>query len=155
MEIRPLTDDDIEAFVDELWIPFAEEMAALDEFNALSETAREPAIEYRRERLTDDERIDYVAVVDGEWVGEAAGEINESPPVFAHGDVLHVNEVFVRPEHRGQGVASELMDALETWGRERGCTYANLNVNRRNESAQTLYRQRDYTVERHEMRKQL
>ena len=154
MDVRRLEPSEVEVFVDDLWLPFAEEMADLDPFNAVAEDARAAALEHRRERLARDDAVDYV-VEDGGLVAGAAAESRDAPPVFQHGDGLHVNEVYVRPAYRRQGIASDLLAELEDWGRERGCTYVTLTVNRRNESAQELYRKRDYTVERHEMRKGL
>jgi len=38
-----------------------------------------------------------------------------------HRPALFLEGVFVRPEHRGRGVARALCDAAGAWGREQGC----------------------------------
>lgn len=154
MDVRRLESDEVEAFVDDLWLPLAEEMADLDPFNALAEDAREAAVEHRRDRLDREDAVDYVVEGRG-LVAGAAAEIRAVPPVLRHGDGLRVNEVYVRPECRGRGIASELLTELEAWGRMRGCAYAGLSVGRRNETAQAPYREHGYAVERRQMRKEL
>ena len=58
-----------------------------------------------------------------------------------------VHDVFVRPEHRRQGVASALLSAAEQFARGRGATEMRLGVINRNAAARALYERigfRDY-----------
>lgn len=155
MEIRPLREDELQQFVDELWTPFSREMAEHDPYHELVDEFREDTSEYRRERLGEEGRIDRVAVVDGELVGYVTAEFQETPPVFAHDDTVHINELYVRPQHRRQGIGVDLLANAESWGEAQGCGHAALNVDRWNESAQALYEDREYEVKRHNMRKPL
>jgi ribosomal protein S18 acetylase RimI-like enzyme len=155
MEVRPLHESEVPAFVDGLWVPFCREMAEHDPYHALADEYREGVIEFRRERLSDEDRIDRVAVVDDEFAGYVSAEVQEAPPVFAHDDTAHVNEIYVRPAFRREGIADELMAAAESWGEKRGCAHVTLTVDAWNESAQALYEDRAYDVKRHTMRKPL
>lgn len=153
--LRRLRADEIETLVDDLWLPFAREMAELDDYNALQSDVREQAVAYRRERFEDDDVVTYVALEGAAIVGYASATHESSPPAFSRGDRLSVEEVYVRPSHRRQGVASELLDAVEDWGDDRGCSHAVLSVNARNDAAQAVYEERGYGVRRYKMTKSL
>lgn len=59
-----------------------------------------------------------------------------------------VDELWVDPAHRGNGIASALLDRAEDWGRERGAERATLHVDVDNESARALYVARGYDTRR-------
>lgn len=180
-DVRPLREHEIPVLHDDCWEPFAREMAELDAYDALAGDAaavREANVAYRRERFDDEDS--HVVVADphdsassdsadsgaaaaaaaaeadvAAFAGYAAAEVSESPPVFARGDALYVTELYVRPEHRGDGLAGRLLDAVEDWGVERGCEHAELHVNARNDTARAVYESRDYEVFQHKLRKSL
>lgn len=155
MHIRPASEDDVPTLVDELWTPFIREMLEEDPDSELAEGFREDALAYRREQLAAEDRIDRVAVDDGTLLGYVSAEIQEPPPVIRRGDTLHVDELYVRPAHRREGVGTALLDEAETWGENQGCARATLSVNRPNEGAQSLYRERGFGIALHRMRKSL
>jgi len=74
--------------------------------------------------------------------------------VFARGDPLYVTELYVRPEYRGDGLATDLLDAVEAWGRDRGCERAELHVNARNAAAKAVYERRGYETFMHKMKRE-
>lgn len=153
MEIRRIRESELPPLVDDLWTPFAREMAEDDPYYTLTEGFREDVLAYRRERFADADTTTRVAVDDGELVGYVAGEYREAPPVHRHGDVLHVDEVYVRPADRREGLGTALLERAMAWGTERGCSHVTLNVNRPNESAQALYRDLGFEVKRYNFRK--
>ncbi|MFT4931971.1 MAG: hypothetical protein ACI91T_001859 [Natronomonas sp.] len=53
MEIRSLRRNEVAELIDDLWLPFAEEMAEVDSYNELAADARDHAFAYLRERLQD------------------------------------------------------------------------------------------------------
>ena len=151
MQIRQATTDDAAAIVDDLWMPFAEELAELDEYNALASDIRSDAIEYREEKLAQSDYCVQLAVEDGAFVGFASGRVKSSPPVFERGAALAISELYVRPDWRRQGVASSLLDALEAWGDERGYETVSLSVNADNDAAKALYESVGFEVKRVKM----
>ncbi|KAB1193398.1 GNAT family N-acetyltransferase [Haloferax sp. MBLA0076] len=149
MQIRPLTDDDVPSLVDDLWLPFADEMGGIDQYDALSEDTdvRAEAVEYRRNQLDDEDRQTFVAVDDDaerRLVGYTTVSYSESPPVFARGAVAKVKDLYVAPDARGDGLGTRLLERVHEWGRERGCERAALSVHVRNEAAQSCYESMGY-----------
>jgi ribosomal protein S18 acetylase RimI-like enzyme len=157
VNLRPLTADDLAQFVDELWLPFAEEMAELDSFNQLADDVdcRTEAIAHRRKRLESNQIRTIVAEDVGTLAGYVSGSCSESPSVFARGDELHISEVYVAPGYRRQGLAGELLDTLEAWGQAQGAAYAELSVNVRNEAALACYERRGYQERRLKLTREL
>lgn len=161
MQVREVAPGEVERLVEELWLPFAREMEAIESHDALAdeETVRAEAVEYRRERLDDDDVATYVVDAgDGErrdggaeLIAYAEAEVRASPPVFERGDECYVHGVYVVPDHRGAGIAEDLMARIEEWGRERGCEYATLDVHPDNAAAKSLYDDRGYEVLREKM----
>ncbi|KTG29046.1 GNAT family N-acetyltransferase [Haloferax profundi] len=144
MQIRPVTDDDVPSLVDELWLPFADEMTDVDQYDALAEDVdvRADAVAYRQDQLADEDVQTFVAV-DGDGdaclVGYTTIVYSESPPIFARGPVAKVKDLYVAPDARGEGLGTELLERAHEWGRERGCERAALSVHARNEAAQSCY----------------
>lgn len=158
MDIRPLRRGEVPALVEELWLPFAEEMADLDAYEALADgvDAAAEAIEHRRERLAADDGVDLVAEADdGSLAGYVAAEVRPTPPVFARGDACRVTGVYVRPADRGAGLGGRLLARAEAWGRERGCEHATLSVHPDNATARRLYDGRGYEPFRETRRREL
>lgn len=54
-----------------------------------------------------------------------------------------IDELFVQPSHRGQGIGTQLLDFAETASREHGAQFLHLEVNHGN-SAVELYRRRGF-----------
>ncbi|WP_254862823.1 GNAT family N-acetyltransferase [Halovivax gelatinilyticus] len=155
MEYRRLDADDIDALVDELWLTFSMEMAELDSYNELGDDVRDHAIEYRQANLDDPDTATFVAERDDDLIGYTVVTYSESPPVFARGPSANIEEVYVSPTHRGEGIANALMDRAESWAQARECSYVQLSVNERNETARAVYRSRGYGVRRFKMDKRL
>ena len=74
----------------------------------------------------------FLAVVDG----DAAGFLIASR---SRPDIGHVEDVYVRPSYRRQGVATALVHHLAAAFRERGVEHIALDVDVGNDAARTLY----------------
>ncbi|WP_411964309.1 N-acetyltransferase family protein [Haloferax sp. YSMS24] len=146
MRIRPITERDVPVLVDDLWLPFAEEMAEIDEYDALAEDVdvRAHAIDYRREQLTDDDVETFVAEEGERLVGYTTVSYSDSPPVFARDAMAKVNDLYVAPDARGEGLGTSLLERAHEWGRERGCRRVSLSVHARNDAAQSCYESMGY-----------
>ena len=74
----------------------------------------------------------FLALEDDEVVGLVVG-------VLCDDHRLDVVSVFVMSGHRGRGIAHELMDVIEDWGRTRGSRSAVLDVEANNRQAGSFY----------------
>lgn len=162
MDVRRLHEDDVPELVEDLWHPFAREMAELDSYNELvsrydelSDEARSEAVAYRREQYADDDHAIFVADCDGDLAGYAHIKDTETPELFDRGPEATISEVYVIPDHRGEGIAGELMACVERWASERDYEYVTLSVNADNETAKRVYESRGYGTRRHRMDKRL
>ncbi|MGW2651316.1 GNAT family N-acetyltransferase [Streptomyces sp. NPDC001393] len=82
---------------------------------------------------------------DGTWAGSVTVLIEEAGTKDWAGFAVerrqgHVVGVFVRPEHRGNGLIKALLDAGVEWARDRGAERVRLLVHVDNERAQGAYR---------------
>jgi GNAT superfamily N-acetyltransferase len=148
--VRPLREDEIERLVEELWLPFAREMADLDEYNRLvdAESARDHSLSYRHEQFEDDDSRVWVAEADRGWLGYVRASVSAPPPVFDRGPTLQVGELYVVPGARGDGVADALLDRAAEWGEGRGCERVGLSVNAENDRARSFYDRRGFETRR-------
>lgn len=146
--VRPIEPDELGRLVDDCWLPFAGEMAELDDYNALVENPRPAAVDYRRERFDDDDAATFVADDGGDLIGYVALSRSEPAPVFDRGPTGEIGEVYVRPECRGEGVATALLDRAHEWAAARGCERTALSVNVANEAARSLYDGQGYDSRR-------
>ncbi len=155
MDVRRLRATELVPFVDDLWFPFAREMATIDEFDTLADHGvRANVFPYVKDRYSDSDIAIYVAV-DGELVGFVSVEKRDSPPVFARDSRGYIDGLFVVRRRRQEGVASRLLSRAEAWARRQGCEYLSLDVHADNEVAQSLYLQDDFEIKRHRMTKRL
>lgn len=148
--VRPLREAEVERLVEELWLPFAREMADLDDYNELVDggLAREHGVSYRHEQLADEDSRVWVAERGGEWLGYVRASVSAAPPVFARGPTLAVGELYVVPDARGEGVAGALLDRATDWGETRGCERVGLSVNAENDRARAFYDSRGFETRR-------
>ena len=151
MEIRQASRDDAVAIVENLWLPFAQEMAELDDYNALADDPREDAVDHRREKLSQANYCVKIAVEDDTFVGFASAEVQPSAPVFERGSTLAISEAYVQPEWRHQGIASALLDAIEAWGSQREYETVSLTVNTDNHTAKAFYEDWGFETKRIQM----
>ncbi|KQQ41774.1 GNAT family N-acetyltransferase [Nocardioides sp. Leaf307] len=89
-----------------------------------------PAVDRTHVEVTGDRALAVVAT--------SAGRIAEGRAIL-DGDWLGLHALKVRLEHRRQGLAGEVMDALLEWGAERGASTVWLHVETDNEPALALY----------------
>lgn len=156
MPVRRIEQQDLTPLIRELWEPFAREMAQLDSYNDLTEPLDYDAIEaYRREQLTDPATALFVVEDKTELIGFVTATYQDSPPVFARGPAVNIDELYVRPEYRTDGIGSQLLTTAEEWAMSQGADYVTLGVNAKNEPALALYEAAGYTVRRQKMDKSL
>ncbi len=82
----------------------------------------------------------WIVTYENGWTGEHYG---------------YVNNVYVAPEARGQGLGRLMMDYTEKHFRQRGITRIRLTVTANNDAAVNLYKSQGYVTARYEMEKNL
>lgn len=78
------------------------------------------------------------------WVAEVAGVGVGMIAAGVVADECRIGALWVHPSERGQGIASALLDAAETWGHDTGTTRCVLGVSVENPDAERLYLSRGY-----------
>ena len=93
-----------------------------------------------------------IAETDG---GERAGFVYAvtERDFFTGEDYVHVSEIAAA--RSGEGVGTVLMDAVESWARERGCRIVTLNVVDENRPGQRLYERLGFALAHHHYIKRL
>ncbi len=97
------------------------------------------------DRISRDESVLFVAEVDRSLVG-----FTQCYPSFSTVSLSVVwllNDLFVEPEHRGQGIANQLMDEAESAARDAGASRIWLRTAHTNLPAQALYESRGWVYD--------
>ena len=71
---------------------------------------------------------------------------NISSGLESGADYIWINELYVEPEYRRKGVASEIMGFIETWAKEKGIKYIATVTGKTNETAMGLYEKNGYEL---------
>jgi len=88
-----------------------------------------------KELVLSDEAEVIVAVLRNNIIASAYAQIRVANDFLDHSHYAHLGFMFVRPEHRGNGINGEIILALEKWIKGRGVTEVRLQVYAENESA--------------------
>ncbi|MFH7014693.1 GNAT family N-acetyltransferase [Flavobacterium sp. FlaQc-47] len=61
-------------------------------------------------------------------------------------DTVEIKRMFVHPEHRKKGIASQVLNALELWAAELNYPYTILETGKKQPEAIALYQKSGYTI---------
>ncbi|WP_273567940.1 GNAT family N-acetyltransferase [Maribacter halichondriae] len=86
-------------------------------------------------------RIKYALVIYKHDLPVGCGAIKELEP-----DSMEVKRMYVSPEHRGKGLATQLLTGLETWAKELSYKKCVLETGKRQPEAIALYKKNGYKV---------
>ena len=139
VNIRPATPADVAQIVS-LWKDFMNDPAAIDTPIPTHEENIRRQAKFIDELIRENPRQALVAEADGEMVGYILYKIEIIPPLEIRTKLSYIYDVYVRPDHRRQGVGRSLMLACLEELRESGPRHARLNVWTENEAAIRLYR---------------
>jgi len=80
-------------------------------------------IDYHAAAIEDGTLVEWLAVDDGEVVATGAVLFQQHPPSFSNpnGRVAYVTNMYTRPDHRRQGLATSLLNKLMDDCRARDC----------------------------------
>ena len=85
--------------------------------------------------------IKHVVIAYEDSVPVSCGSVKEFST-----DTMEVKRMFTLPEHRGKGIAGQVLSELERWTGELGYTKCILETGRRQTEAIALYKKSGYTV---------
>jgi ribosomal protein S18 acetylase RimI-like enzyme len=89
----------------------------------------------------DDEHTTFVAEVEGEVVGFIDARLNQSSDAMHREMVFcHIVEIAVSNQSQSKGIGTQLLQAAEHWGRQRGAHIALLEYHSSNSQASAFYR---------------
>lgn len=155
MNIREAEPQEARKITEKLWKPLAEEMEEVSDYNELSDEAFEKSLNHRKENLESEDRLCLLAEEDTELTGLIVASIKEPAPIFKRSRYAKVHEIFVKPDHRSQGVASQLFEKMEEWAERKDCEAVELSVDRPNKKAINFYEKLGMEEVRKIMRKKL
>lgn len=87
----------------------------------------------------------FLALADGSGVGFA--QLYPSFSSVSMGRVWILNDLFVLPSHRRQGIATQLMQTAADYGRDTGAIRLTLATEKTNTAAQALYESLGYQLD--------
>lgn len=107
-----------------------------------------------KEKLTNKDKIIFIAVKDSKTIGFLFGGIWKTPAYeIAKKRVLE--DVFVIKEHRNQGIGTKLIKMFFEWLKEKNVKYCLLYVSRNNKEGLKLYQKLGFEINYFEMLKKL
>ncbi len=108
------------------------------------ENAREKALERARRSIESDDTIVLVAIVDDQVVGYALTDILDTD-ILEVGKLAVIRELYVKPQYRGRGIASKLVDETQTIVKEeKGIQYLAAQFPTANFIAEKFYKSRKF-----------
>ena len=108
-----------------------------------AEESQLPEVEWKRRAsvMSGSCATGYIAVQDGRPCGMVRGFIDQQNPRRAH-----LASMWISPERRRAGIASKLLEAVESWAIGSGARELALTVTNNNESAIALYMRRGFKL---------
>lgn len=104
------------------------------------------------ELITSPQAEVVVAEIDGELIASGFARTKTSPPHIGPDVYAYLGFMYVRPDHRGQGVNRRILDALLAWARSMNLTEVRLTVYPDNEPAVQAYEKAGFSPYLLEMR---
>lgn len=153
MNTRPIRATEIQTVVTDLWRPFATDMEARNERFELADDADEAMTANFKNGIQQDNVFVFVAEVDEELVGYLLFEIRDTPPIFTRERDCALDQLFVKPEHRGEGIAQSLIDRAVMIGEEKGAETVVMSIDAENEGALGFFDELGYDIWRHHLYK--
>jgi len=142
--VRPASISEIDEIVS-LWKEFMNDPSAIDIPIPTHNENVKRQTQFVEGLVRENPRQALVAQVDDELVGYILYKIEANTPLEIQNKLSFIYDVYVRPDHRRQGVGRGLMQACLEELRRAGPRHVRLNVWTRNEAAIRLYRRMGFT----------
>ena len=137
-EIRTGRRDDARAAA-RLWMQSAAEHAAYDGVYETASDAEKTMRHFLADLAASRHSFLFVAEREHEVVAFISGDLREGSPTFRSRTWASVDDVFVAPGHRGNGIGRALLRNVEAWAREREAQGVSLQVAAGNARARKFY----------------
>ncbi|PSQ87327.1 MAG: N-acetyltransferase [Bacteroidetes bacterium QS_3_64_15] len=141
-DVRRAQSDD-QATVGDLWVQLLREQDELDDRFGVADNARERWDNDFPQWLDDETYRIYVTEAGGEIVGFASAHRWGPPPIYEESSEVYLDELYVRPEDRRQGLATQLVNAVRDWTDRIGARRLRLNVLAANDAALDFWATQD------------
>lgn len=126
-----------------LWVRSAEEHASYDPVYTVSPEAERTMRRFLADLTSSSHTFLFVATSsegpDEEIIGFISGELREGSPTFHPKTWASVDDVYVTPEHRSQGIGKAFIERVKNWSREKGASGVSLQVAAANGRGRSFY----------------
>lgn len=122
-----------------LWMAFLEAQAELDDRLAIADDALERWNNDFPVWLTDETQGLWVAAPEGTVVGFASAHRWGPPPIYAASSEVYLDEVYVDPAARRQGLGTQLVAAVRAWAESVAAGRIRLQMMAANDAAQAFW----------------
>ncbi len=129
--------------VGDLWAQLLDEQGEEEERFEAAEDARDRWNNDFPMWLDDETYRVYVAEVDGDIAGFAAAHRWGPPPIYAESSEVYLDELYVRPDDRRQGLGTQLVAAVRDWTDRLGARRVRLSVLAHNKAGRAFWAQQD------------
>jgi GNAT superfamily N-acetyltransferase len=141
--------------VGDLWVQLLDEQDELEDRFGIADDARERWDNDFPLWLDDETYRVYVAEQDGEIAGFSTAHRWGPPPIYEESSEVYLDELYVRPDDRREGIGTQLVDAVSDWADRIGARRIRLQVLSANEPARAFWAAQDavpldltFTIER-------
>lgn len=141
--------------VGELWQALLDQQAGLDARFGPSEDARKRWDNDFPVWIRQESRRIFVAAKDEKVVGFLTAHRWAAPPIYQYAEEVYVDELYVLPEVRSEGVGQALVAAVKAWADELGAQRIRVGVLAANEAGRAFWEAMEarpfsmtYTMER-------
>ena len=141
--IREATADDVPGLVECSIALFAEDGGTRDPGSMNVDWPKVHAADSLREGIGDPDRLVLAAVRGGRVVGSLSGSY-AGPTEMRLVSLATLKSMYVRPEARGDGVGSQLVEAFKAWARGRKAQRIGVTAYASNEGAIRFYRRHGF-----------
>lgn len=108
---------------------------------------------YDLKALTESDQAEVVvAEVAGEVVASGYAHIKDGKDFQSHNQFAYLGFMFVKPDHRGQGIITQILDELKSWSQSRGINEIRLEVYNDSDPAVRAYEKAGFKKHLVEMR---